>query len=271
MNRIIGLLTIAIAVIIMPMSAIGQDSQSHGGKMQVMTFEKGSVHIIDELGAVIVAEDGQLSVQIVNPKAHRSQKYQDVDLRQGDKLLMLNGKKLNSIKDLEDAYGEVKAGGDVKFGIKRENIMMMVSFPKGEPGDHQGTHTMVMKTTGDTPACQSGKKKPGMKVVEFGSSTGEITPVLDAGLILTEANNQVSIMALAPNAGEIYKDKSPQDGDIILSLQDQDVKSPAQFTEVFDNIKVGDQVDLRIVRDGQEMRLTFIKPESTIMKPGSDN
>ena len=271
MNKILSRLTLLIAISAMTTSAIGQDSDGQGREMKVMTFEKGTVHIIEELGAIIVAEDDQLSVQMVNPKAHRPKKYQDIDLRQGDKLLMLNGKKLNTIKDLEDAYGELKAGDDVKFGIKRDNIMMMVSFPKGEASDMEGTHTMVMKTTTDTPACGSGKKKSGMKVVEFGDSAGETTFVLGAGLILTETDGLTTIMALTPNAGEIYKDKSPQDGDIILSIQNQDIKSPAQFTDVFDKIETGEQVDLRIARDGQEMRLIFIKPETAILKTGSDN
>ncbi|MCP4580740.1 MAG: PDZ domain-containing protein [candidate division Zixibacteria bacterium] len=262
MNRFFCWLIMAVAVSAIAGNAIAADPDDHHGGMKVMTFEKGSVHFLNELGAMIVSEDGQLTVQMVSPSADRVKQYQTVDLRANDRILMLNGKKMTSIQDLDEGYRVIEVGEDVKFAIKRDDMMMITSFPKADLGDQSGTHTMVMQTTSDLPVCQSGDTKTTTKTISFGGNAGEIMPVLDAGIILTEDGDKVKIMALLPNAAELFKDNSVRDGDIVLSLQDKDISSSAEFSDIFDQISIGDKVELRISRSGTEMDILFDKPES---------
>jgi hypothetical protein len=69
--------------------------------VKMMKFEKGSVTILKELGSIIVAGDSGLAVQMAGPKDMRPEKYKDVDLRDNDRIIMMNGKKLTTIKDFD--------------------------------------------------------------------------------------------------------------------------------------------------------------------------
>ena len=74
-------------------SGASNGSSGKAGGVKMMTFEKGDVTLIGELGSIIVSDDEGLVVQMAGPKEARTGKYKDVDLRDSDRIIMLNGKK----------------------------------------------------------------------------------------------------------------------------------------------------------------------------------
>jgi len=261
MNRaLIGLL-VAVSLSVITGNVIWAQSSENSPGMKMMTFEKGTVQVLNELGAIIVSEDSSLVVQMVMPAKDRAAEYKAADLQAQDKILMLNGKKIVAIKDLDDGYQKIDVGGDVKLAIKRGKDMMIVSFPKADPEKQSSSQTLVMRTQTDKPACQSKDIEKGAQVINLDGSNGELFPVLAAGIILTDDDQNVKIMALLPNAGKVYKNISVSEGDIIKSLQKKDITSSAQFSEIFEKIPVDNRVDLIIDRNGEEIAVSFDKKE----------
>ena len=71
------------------------------------------------LGALVVGKGGELQVLVTMPGEHRLKVYRDVDLQEGDRIMMVNGSKATSIDDLKEALAVLKVGDEIKLGIKR--------------------------------------------------------------------------------------------------------------------------------------------------------
>lgn len=270
MNRtFVGLLSAVTLSIVMGNAVLAQPANQPPG-MQIMTFEKGAVHILNELGAIIELEDSSLAVQMVTPAQDRPAEYQNVDLRAKDQILMLNGKKIVTIQDLDEGYQKIDVGKDVKLAIKRGKDMMIVSFPKADPDKQTNSRTLILRTQSDMPINQSKEAEQGTQAITIDETAGEIFPVLAAGIILAENDMKVKIIALLPNAAALYKDVSVLEGDIIKSLQKKDITSAAQFSNNFKQIPVGDKVDLLILRNNKEIGVSFNKKEPPMIMNKSD-
>jgi len=151
MNRKFAWLLLAVtASAVMGNVALAQSANQSPG-MKIMTFEQGAVQIIDELGAVIVSEDSSLTVQMVMPAQDRPAEYQAVDLQAKDQILMLNGKKIISIQDLDEGYQKIDVGQDVQLAIKRGKDRMIVSFPKADPEKQTNQRTLILRAQNDLP------------------------------------------------------------------------------------------------------------------------
>jgi S1-C subfamily serine protease len=53
-----------------------------------------------------------------------------------------------------------------------------------------------------------------------------------------------------------------KEGDILVVLNGEKIKSLAQFTKIYDEIKVGDKVQLVTIREKKEFNVKFKKPET---------
>jgi S1-C subfamily serine protease len=272
MNKTFTGLLMAVTLSAVMGSIILAQPPDHPGEAKIMTFEKSSVQIIDELGAIIVWEDSNLMVQMVAPAKDRPVEYRAVDLQIKDQILMLNGKKIETIQDLDEGYQKIDIGKDVQLAIKRGNDRMIVSFPKADPEKQTNSRILIMRTESDLPIDQLKEAEPGIKTITIDDIAGEIYPVLGAGIIVIEDGSNVKIKELLPNATGIYGDVMVLEGDIIKSLQKKDITSVAQFSDNFKQIPVGDDVDLLILRDNELIEVSFDKKEPPmIMKKSDEN
>jgi len=240
-----------------------KDTPGKTGNIQMMTFEKGSVTILNELGSIIVGDSGGLVVQMAGPKEVRSEKFKDVDLRDNDRIIMLNGKKVTTIQQFEDGYKAIDVGSDIELGIKRDKIMKIVTLPKASPDELPKMQAMMISP--DDGEISSLKNEGGNANITTMSSEGltGIKPVPGAGIITGEKEGDVVVMMLLPNSGEIFKDDRLEKDDIILSLQGREISTSEQFSNEFKAIPVGSTVSIRYSRDGKTGELSFTRQETS--------
>lgn len=233
------------------------------GNIKMMTFEKGSVTIINELGSIIVADSEGLLVQMTGPKDVRPEKYKDVDLRDNDRIVMLNGKKVTTVQQFEDGYKTIEAGQDVELGVRRDKIMMIVSFPKAAPDELPQMQAMMISP--EDGKISSLGSEGGKTEVNTLSSEGltDITPVPGAGVLAAEKEDHVVVVMLLPRAGEIMKEGRLEKDDVILSLQGKEISSAKQFSEEIEKIPVGSKVSIKYSRSGKTGTISFTKQESS--------
>jgi PDZ domain-containing secreted protein len=93
----------------------------------------GELFDLSELGAIILLKENKVIVEFVMPDQTRHADYREIDIRKGDEISYVNGKKIQSTVELEDLYKKTKIGDEIKLGIKRNENLGLITFKKADP------------------------------------------------------------------------------------------------------------------------------------------
>ncbi len=214
----------------------GLITASQEPKRVTRTLSSDNSAIIREVGAVIVPKNDKLIVDIILG----NYEHQAADVMKDDEVLMANGKKVKTVKDLQEQYENTKVGDEFKIGLKRgENLLMAKFTKKSEEELNKAGGTMVMRM----------EQKEG----------DEILPAL--GLSFSTKGKQVIINGVLPTAANNFKSFTPKEGDAIVSINGKSVAKAESFVEAYDALSEGDKVTLVFSRSGKESTVTFSKPK----------
>lgn len=206
-------------------------------KRMKRTISSNDAVIIREIGAVITPKEDQLVVEIILGNHEKT----DTDIKKGDLVLMANGKRVKSIKELRSQYENVKAGEEFKLGVKRDENLLLVKFERKSDEE-------LNKAGG------------GGVVMRMEQKEGEvILPAL--GVKLATKDNAVVIIETLPTLAHNFKTNTPTQGDVILSINGKNVSSAEEFDEAYTELNEGDNVTILFSRNGKETKETFAKPK----------
>jgi len=245
-----AILTLAILVA----TVYGQETQTKVVTMGGDDIE-GPPYNLAELGAIIVQREGALEVLFVGPPEKRPKAYRDVDLEAGDKIVMVNGKKMTSVKDLEATIEVLAVGDEVKFGLKRGKDMRMVAFAKADPDELPQTKMMMKHVS----VGEDGARKE----MNF-STDGEgeqLSILMGGGMLVKIEQGKLVIAHLLPDAEEILGEADVQKGDLVIKLQGKNVSELDELDDEWRMIETGDEVTLVLSRGGEEFQITFMKAD----------
>jgi S1-C subfamily serine protease len=203
-------------------------------------FSADKTFMLNELGAIITEKEKTLTVERIPPKQSRPKEAQDIDLQKGDIVLMANGKRVKTISDLRATYEKTTISDDFKMGVKRGENQFIIS---------------VKKKSEEELAKAGGPMRRIMK-----SNDGdEILPAL--GLIISEKEKKVFVSKSLPNASENFKEFTPQENDIIASINAKPVTSAKEFVGAYDALETGAQVTIELIRKEKSATVTIAKPK----------
>lgn len=224
-----------------------------------MAAGPGSVFNLPELGAVIIGAEKEIKVEAVLPAEHRPKAYQDIDLQNGDLIVMMNAKRVKSAKEIEEIYNGLKVGEKVKLGIKRKEERFIASFAKADPKDLPQRMMMVMDT--DNAGGQAG---PTRRLVMGGREfSGDVAPLPGLGIIAgSKDGGEVRVLDLMPNASQTLGSADIKKDDVILTLNGEKIKSAVQLGELYEKIAVGAKLELHYRRGDKNMTASLTKPEA---------
>ena len=108
-------------------------------EMVRLTGDPSKMYMIKEVGAMISTTDEKHKVVFAAPAQARTEKNKEVDIATGDEVVMVNGKKIKSAKEIEKIYEQLAVGEELKLGLKRNDNMLIAKivkasadeFPKG--------------------------------------------------------------------------------------------------------------------------------------------
>lgn len=224
-------------------------------KRPIMRMMKpGDVFILQETGAVIVSADSNLKIDLIAPGDQRPEGYRAVDMKRDDEILMLNGKKLTSIKDLKDGYEALAIGAEVKLGIRRDRQLMIVSFVKCDPEKLPKREVRLSAPEGGG---------GGASFVTLGGADGKVAAFPDLGIIVKADGDRVIVAHVLPNAKENFQALSLKEGDEILELAGTKVVSVGDFELRYGKIAVGDFVALTLKQGDGTKQIKIKKPVGT--------
>jgi len=217
---------------------------------RTMKVNPGEVTIIQGLGAIIKIEDNGLNVMMVPDKNQRSKEYKNVDIATNDIIIMCNGKKVKTIKDLDAVLETIKAGEEVSFGIKRGKEMILASFPKNDGG--AGGNMMMMTMNVD----EGGNSET--SIMKDGVELKDVI-MIPAGLILKDVDNKTTIIAVLPELLSSVKGEKPQDGDVIISFNGKESLSSKDIKKSYGKVKTDEMISMSFMRDNKKFEITFKK------------
>lgn len=229
---------VAIAIVLLLVVTVLTTAMDQEPKRFTKTISSDDAVIIREIGAVIVPKNDQLIVDIILGNNEKG----DSDIQKDDVVMMANGKKVKSVNDLRIHYENGKAGEEFKLGVKRGENLMLVTFRRkseeelNKAGGHGG---MVMRM----------EQKSG----EF------ILPAL--GLIFATKKNSVTVIGTLPTLSGNFKSFTPQEGDVIVSMNGTPFTDAEAFDNTYTEMKEGETVTLVFSRNGKELKETFAKPK----------
>lgn len=219
--------------------------------------------MIGELGALIFEKDSTLTVEHVMEANMRPKVYKDVDLVKGDVIMMANGKRTYTADALSLVLDSLKAGDDIKLGVRRDKDMQIVSFKKADPKDLPQIKMVKQAMPGEWKSGgEGGQGGPKMVMHTEGSAgpDGQLAVLGGNGLIFKQDSNAVVVLAVLP--GAVLGGADVKEGDRILKIQDKDVTGPSMLQEAYDSIDAGKTVTIVLSRDGKESTVSFDKAES---------
>lgn len=211
-------------------------------RTMTMTLDEDSpVFMLKEIGGIVTETNDTIKVQMVMPPDNRLKDYKEVDIQAGDIIKMANGKKIESVKALEELYNSLTVGEELKLGLIRGKEMKIAAMVKGDES-----------------------KMPGkMMVMTAGGPGGDIsTGLMDAGLLLKASEGHLVVEDVIEQIQIPFEGPAPERGDVILQFNNQAIGSSEKLDEVYGAIEIGQKIELKIQRDGKELTTTFVKPEA---------
>ena len=251
--------TLALSGILISMTADQTGAQEV--KRRVLTFEEGKSFFIPGLGAIVEEQDGKLLVRIVPSSENRDKKFKDVDLAEGDQILMVEGKKVSTATELKKRFESAEVGSEVKLGIRRGKDMMIRSIERVKQEDGGGGKVMTV-TRSIVDATADGNtsgEKTGMTIEGDGSS--DVLALPDAGLVLMSEKEGMIVAGEISDPSSTLTGDKPSNGDRVLTINGKGVANANEFSKIYEATSAGDNIMLTLLRGTDTLVCSFVKAD----------
>ncbi len=221
----------------------------------------GEIFDIPELSAMIIGGEKELKIDFVAPKDMRLKGYEDVDVKEGDIILLLNGKRVKTIAALKEAYETSTIGDTVKVGIRRGTEMFFASFKKADPKTLPQRKIVIDDGPEGAPPHGEGAATRTFSFKSAGGADGA-RPILELGILAGVADKKVKVLQKLSLLGSSTPPVDLQAGDFLEMLNNKTFSSPDELAGLLEKIPVGEKVELKYSRGEKTLNMSFAKPEA---------
>lgn len=185
---------------------------------------------------------GALVAEVVpdSPAAHAG-------LLPGDIISHFGDKRVERAADLPHLVGLTKPGEKVQLAVLRAGKQKMITVKISElPVEEE--------------LAEGNANEKGTESNRLGLNARELTEEERARLELTDPKRGVLIVQVAPNSPAAKARLRP--GDVILTLNNVPVKSPADIAKVMQSVKDGQAISILVTSRGEPQRYLAIRPQN---------
>jgi len=140
---------ILFSIVSVALAACAGALEARPQERQELRLDRETSFILFELMAVMSESDSVVSVSRIIPTQRKSADSGEVDLEEGDVILMANGRRIAGVKDLHEIYDKLQIGEPFKLGVRRGKETFMRSVPKMDPEKMQGGGMIIRRTETD--------------------------------------------------------------------------------------------------------------------------
>ena len=214
-------------------------SLSEAQQMQRMEFDASTSLMLQEFQAMLVFENDEISVRM---RMGGGETEEGTDqLERGDVILMMNGKRATDIETLRSIYESVEADQEIKIGVRRGNERFILDAIKGDVPEGGPRMMMSFNTDGE-------------------GSPPAIVPEL--GALIADREGEVVIERVIPPMQPDELKALEIEGYAIKELNGKAPENVNQIKADLEALKIGAEIALTFVKDGDEKSITFTKKES---------
>ena len=215
---------------------------------------QGDAFMLGELGFILTETNGGISANAQMPGSQHTVKPDGPMLQAGDEIRFFNGERIRTVNALIAWYEGLDADTQIELGIRRGEASLVTRFPKSaEP---------ISGNLGEVMQRQNGEGEGHRRVRTFSGPPGsapDITPIADLGAVVETRGETLRVdMAYAPDHPAKLKE-----GDVLVSLNGEAVKSASALETALGELKVGDEITLEYKRSDKLETVTFPKPNPT--------
>ena len=140
---------ILVSIASLSLAACAGALEARPQERQEFRFDSETSFILFELMAVMSESDSVVSVSKIIPGQVKSTDSVEVDLEEGDVILMANGRRIAGVKDLHEIYDNLQAGEPFRLGIRRGRETFMRSVFKLDPEKMKGNGLIIRRSETD--------------------------------------------------------------------------------------------------------------------------
>jgi S1-C subfamily serine protease len=218
---------------------------------KTMTFRVDGENsfLIPELIALLVQENDSITVRMVMPPENREAAYRDVDLKKGDRVLMVNAERIRTIKDLVTLYESLSPGETLKLGVRRGQDRFIVRFEKMKE-QPRGMRLKVVRQPGQGTVIRTGTDL----------DSDSLAVLAAEGLVLIQSPERIVIKDILPGSEEALPGLDIEKNDVLAVLNGGAFRNLKAFKEAYDRIAPNAEVRLDLLRGEKKIAVTYKKP-----------
>ena len=110
---------ILVSIASLAFAAYSSSLNARPQESQELRLNRETSFVLFELMAVMSESDSVVSVSAIIPVERKSADSGEVDLQEGDVILMANGRRIAGVKDLHEIYDKLQTGEPFKLGVRR--------------------------------------------------------------------------------------------------------------------------------------------------------
>ena len=222
----------------------------------------GEIFDVPEISALIIGGEKELKIDFVAPKDMRLKGYEDVDVQEGDVVLLFNGKRTKTIAALKGAYEAAAIGDTVKMGIRRGTEMFFASFKKADPKTLPKRKIVIGDGPEGAPPDGEGTATRTFTFKSAGEGADGSRPILELGILAGIADKKVKVLQKLSLPGNSSPAVDLQAGDFLETLNNKTFSSPDELAGLLEKIPVGEKVELKYSRGEKTLNASFAKPQA---------
>lgn len=197
--------------------------------------------ILSEIASIAApAEEGEGVTLNVLPTDLRPKENRGLDIQEGDRILMMNGRRIRSADALRELYEGVEEGGEVKLALERGDERFFVSFEKGD-----GSNTLMSGGGGGVE----------QRVMIAGPGAGKSEFLHEAFCLLGEEDGHVKVINQIREVGDL------RPGDVIEKVNGKAVGSIEEYRSIYEAAAIGDELRFLVGRGGESVEVVMEKSE----------
>ncbi len=238
------------------------------GAQQIMHKMEGEgFFMMQETGALVVQNKDTLKVDLLPPPEAMAKGYAKVDLKVGDLILLVNGKKVTTANQIEEIFKAIKPGEEVSLGIKRDGGLRLVKFTRADESKLPKRQMMMMKQ-GEGDGGGDGEDQVQVQTIngmkEYTGKGARIVP--SSGLIIAIKDGGVGVIGVMPMAKEKIAGGEVKEGDMIVSANGKTLANTDDLVDLVDGAAEGAKLELKVKRGGEMFTVTITKTKDTGQK-----
>lgn len=239
-GRVVLSVLAAASIMAAPGGAHGQQMQMRMGGGSLITLPGGRLLVLaSEAGGVVVRGVVDQSAAAVGGAV--------VDLAEGDRIVSFEDLQAPTAEQVVAAYDAIPEGAEVEMRVERDGVQRPVRFIRPAP----------------TPSGQT------MVVTDGAGGAGAWTTLPAGGgaeeVVIAGAhirNNDQGMPAVTFRGSDGSAALVPlRVGDVIIAVNGRGIAALAGLELFYNPLAPGDEVTLRVIRNGVEETLTFRKPD----------